>query len=120
MSTNIKVNGIYDVVTMKYFLEQGIFNVSFDLRPKSLNFIQTYLIASLLEQTEMSRCYLHFCDEKKFVIDKILEDLSSVIGRHSLYLEFSGHQDVNNVNPSIMESPSVGVGFFELRTNNTQ
>jgi hypothetical protein len=93
MQSIVKINGIYDERTIRCLIENQVYDYAFDLRPKSLNFIQTYKIAELLKRTQLANIYLRFDNEKDFVINKILDDLSSHLVCKKLYLEFHDHQE---------------------------
>ncbi len=63
----------------------------------SLNFTQSYKIKEIMEQTSSSlkHFYLHFENEKEFMINEILSDISSARGQSSLMLEFSGKDQLD-------------------------
>jgi hypothetical protein len=74
--------------------EQGIYNISFDLRPRSFNFIP---MANLLEiikhMSDFTTITLHFANEKDYVINKIISEIKDM-GRNCS-LEFSDQKSLD-------------------------
>ena len=72
---------------------------SFDLRPKSFNFVQEYVLLDIIKEIyrPWNRYYLHFENEKDYVIKKILADVKESAVKtdsatdliENLFLEFS-------------------------------
>jgi hypothetical protein len=104
-NTNLRIEGIYDSRTFQFLRAQGVGHFSFDLRPRSSNFIQIQKVVEMLEhalplgidgsqQNMQAPCsfYLHFENEKDFVVHHILNEIQNVVGKaamENLYLEFS-------------------------------
>lgn len=84
---NFKIDGIYDEGALKSVMDQGVRRVSFDLRPKSFNFIQIYRIQEILKSVgdlpKDFKVYLHFQDESEFSIKYIVDEIAKTIGNHS-------------------------------------
>src|SRR5690606_7524370 len=98
-----KVDGIYDIRTVNQLLDLGVTRFSFDLRPRSLNFVQHYRVIEIVKQIGLRPkivfCF-HFADEHPMLIEKFIEDLSSAAAitkeqwsGDQLELEFSGRED---------------------------
>lgn len=88
----LRLNGVYHSSIINHLSAIGLTHFSFDLRPKSFNFTQAYKIKEILEQTSSSQkhYYIHFENEKDFMIEEILKDIKSAKGMSELSLEFSG------------------------------
>ena len=71
-----KITGIYDEETLVTPKKLGIRHFGFDFRPTSFNFIQQHLFNCLAEDQvgDDDQVYLHFSNEKYFVIDKIYNE----------------------------------------------
>lgn len=105
MIDRIRIDGIYDQRTLKGLTEIQVNDFCFDFRPKSFNFLQEHKFLELMTKNFSPRAnyWLHFCNEKEFVIDKILGDLIHDLNRSSdhsaegekrnIFLEFSGNED---------------------------
>jgi hypothetical protein len=101
---NIKFDGIYSDQLLSMFKGfDEVTAVGFDFFAKSFNFIQEYRFLELIEahyNSEM-RYFLHFQNEKKIIIEKILFDLDKLLSKKSgtsfpmnqILLEFSGVTD---------------------------
>ena len=63
----MRVTGLYDQRTIQLLKENKIYSLGFDLRPKSLNFIQSYRLIELLKEVQLGEVYLHFENEKDFI-----------------------------------------------------
>ena len=91
---NLKISGIYNLETVRLLQEQGIYNISFDLRPRSFNFIP---MANLLEiikhMSDFTTITLHFANEKDYVINKIISEIKDM-GRNCS-LEFSDQKSLD-------------------------
>ncbi|OFZ22192.1 MAG: hypothetical protein A2202_03785 [Bdellovibrionales bacterium RIFOXYA1_FULL_36_14] len=79
MSSRIKIDGTYNQYTITMLEEMKINDFSFDLRPKSFNFVQEYVLLDILKEIyrPWNRYYLHFENEKEYVIEKILNDVKA-------------------------------------------
>ena len=79
MSSRIKIDGTYNQYTITMLEEMKINDFSFDLRPKSFNFVQEYVLLDILKEIyrPWNRYYLHFENEKEYVIEKILYDVKA-------------------------------------------
>ena len=93
----VRVNGVYHSSIINHLSAIGTSHFSFDLRPMSLNFTQSYKIKEMMEHTSSSlkHFYLHFENEKEFMINEILSDISVARGQSSLMLEFSGKDQLD-------------------------
>ncbi len=104
MSSRIKIDGTYNQKTITMLEELKINDFSFDLRPKSFNFVQEYVLLDIIKTSfrPWNRYYLHFENEKEYVIKKILNDVkeaaiktdSATAQMDNLFLEFSDGLDV--------------------------
>ncbi|OFZ39517.1 MAG: hypothetical protein A2504_16700 [Bdellovibrionales bacterium RIFOXYD12_FULL_39_22] len=83
MSLEIKIDGIYDEKTFNHLAAMGILNFGFDFRPLSFNFIPQHKFQELINSKFSSkrRFFLHFADEKDFMIWKIVDDLTKLYVR---------------------------------------
>jgi len=91
----LRVSGIYDPETISYLKQFGVGDFVFDLRPTSFNFIQTYKVKEILEQSQLGldNFYLKFENEKDFVIHEIVKDI--ITTDNSVVLEFSGNESLD-------------------------
>lgn len=89
-----KINGVYDIDTLKNIQALGIRHVSFDMRPTSMNFLQLYKILDFMEQFNglFNSFSLHYNNEKDFVIKRAIEDIEKKGLDTSFYLEFDDLQ----------------------------
>ena len=101
----MRIEGVYDSKTLEFCQElslpppAAINAYSFDLRPRSLNFIQQRVLNQLFQDyyTSHVNYFLHFSREKDFVIKKIIDDLRKILqqeqnsgkSEENIYLEFS-------------------------------
>ena len=99
MKQKIRLEGVYDDMMVSFMEQKGIEECTFDFRPKSFNFIQKYRFEDIMAKHYLAsnRYYLHFCDEKDYVIKRVIEDLSilpgsSMIRQDNIFLEFSDNQ----------------------------
>ena len=93
-----RIDGIYDKKTLTHFQNWGVNSYSFDFRPRSFNFIQQYVFNNIVKTSIRNRdnVFLHFCNEKDYIIEKIVKDTPLVKGKYSqLSLEFSDSLDVS-------------------------
>ena len=102
MTERIKIDGIYDLRSIERLEGLGIIDIGFDFRPKSFNFLQQYRFLELFCDNFLpeNRYYLHFSNEKNFVIMKFLADILNVMSGSVLFdlnrniiLEFSDTKD---------------------------
>lgn len=95
MEKTIRVDGIYDLKTLKTARSLGLNLFQFDFRPKSFNFLQQHVFLDMLSKGVLSSetFFLHYSNEKDFVVFKMLEDLKNLSssGKISdqIFLEFS-------------------------------
>tara|TARA_R110000868_G_scaffold127493_3_gene335186 strand:+ start:4107 stop:4769 length:663 start_codon:yes stop_codon:yes gene_type:complete len=98
-----KVDGIYDVKTIRQLLELGVRRFSFDMRPQSLNFVQHYRVLDIVSEIGLGSdkvfCF-HFGNEFPMLLEKFITDLNERVSATSedwqqgkLQLEFSGRED---------------------------
>jgi hypothetical protein len=92
----LRINGIYDQNTIQFLKNLGVHNFAFDLRPISMNFVQSHKIATIIEQTFGlgDRYALQFGDDKDFVINGVLDKLNPVIAREELVLDFCSSREL--------------------------
>jgi len=91
---NLKISGVYNLETVRLLQEQGIYNISFDLRPRSFNFIPLSNLLEIIKHiSELSTISLHFSNEKDYVIDEILQEING-LGKNC-FLEFSDHNSLD-------------------------
>lgn len=90
----LKVDGIFDENVFQFFLEKGVKDFIFDLRPLSFNFIQQYVFMRILEQEVYGTTSFSFKfeKEKEFVIEKFLIDIFLFFPRNRFDLTFSDGQ----------------------------
>lgn len=86
----MRIEGLYDLRTLRTLKDSGIFDYGFDFRPTSFNFLQQYRFMDLMAQLDdsKSRYYLHFCNEADFVIAKFVEDLKKHYSENTDYGTF--------------------------------
>ncbi len=95
MSMDIRIDGIYDHLTVKKLKQVGVRSFGVDFRPKSFNFLQGYAFLKILKESyqEGDQYILHFENEKDFVVQKIIQDLKNFllneIGRPQNLEDFS-------------------------------
>ena len=99
MKQKIRLEGIYDDAIFNVTKEKNVSEYSFDFRPKSFNFIQKYQFEEIMVKHYLStnHHYLHFCNEKDYVIKRVIEDLRNLLGQpltkqNNIFLEFSDNQ----------------------------
>ena len=94
---DIRLNGVYHTSIIQHLKDFGLSHFSFDLRPKSFNFTQSYKIKEMLQATAspLVHYYLHFADEKDFVIREIYKSLYEERNDSSLMFEFSGTENLD-------------------------
>ena len=79
---NLRVRGIYNIDTVRHLQLLGINEFCFDLRPRSLNFIQIRNCAEIISNCNTSKIkfFIQLEDDKDFVIKE-------TINQFKLYLE---------------------------------
>lgn len=94
MSAKIRLEGLYDKRTIDLAYELGGVDLSFDFRPRSLNFIQQYLFLDILDskRESINHFSLRYEDEPDFMVKDTLDKLSSTYFG-PFHLEFSGNQN---------------------------
>jgi hypothetical protein len=105
MSEILKVAGIYSKEILERSSEEGLSHFSFDFRPRSPNFLQEYAFKDLIENHfhHQHKYYLHYQDEKKFMVDRMLDEIKGSllkIGRtpdfmKSFILQFSDVREIS-------------------------
>ena len=88
MKAQLRITGIYDQRTIQLLNENKIYSLGLDLRPRSLNFVQSYRLVEMLSKQQLGEVYLHFENEKEFIIQDIIDKVRAVYGG-KLILEFS-------------------------------
>lgn len=89
MVSKIRVDGIYDKRTLNFLEEKGLFQVSFDTRPKSLNYIQEYRLIELLRDCNSESITLIIDSFSKDMVSHCIREVSKVF-RGSVSLEVRG------------------------------
>lgn len=95
----IRVDGIYDLDTLKLLHERRINFFGFDFRPLSFNFLQQHVFFEMLDELINSNhiYYLRYANEPAFATEKMLTDLREKFGEKSVakyfMLEFSDDRD---------------------------
>lgn len=91
--TKIKLSGLINESSFALAERLGIDHLGLDLRPKSFQFIQEYKLIELIKENFRTECfyYLHFYEEKDFVIKQFLEDLDRELKETSGYLGLASH-----------------------------
>jgi hypothetical protein len=88
----LKIQGIYNSELLRIVTEKDVCDVVFDFRPRSFNFIQLYKVEEILKEYQGDLLSLNVCllfsSEKDFVIKKALEDISKIVPKDNLFLEF--------------------------------
>ena len=100
---DVRIEGLYDIRTVNFLIEQGIHHFGFDFNPKSLNFIQYHLFLEIYAQYlgKRQNTYLNFENDSPLIINHHTKALSELIEREGftqgelpLYLELAdGSQD---------------------------
>lgn len=93
MNCSHRISGIYDYRTIQFLQELKINHFSFDLRPRSLNFIQEYRLIEILEKMQLGNIYLRFENEQSYIIERIYNNCLKAFGGRVL-LELSGNIDI--------------------------
>ncbi len=91
MKTQLRITGLYDQRTIQLLKENNVYSIGFDLRPRSLNYIQSYRLVEMLKDVKLGTVYLLFENEKEFIVEDILKKVKEVYGGN-LVLEFSDTQ----------------------------
>ena len=99
MKNLIRLDGVYDRKTLDAARSMGVQSFQFDFRPRSLNFLQLHVFQEMIEDLPKSKetFFLHFSNEKDFLIRRVIEDFEKALEKNSsdseMILEFS---DENN------------------------
>tara|TARA_Y100001954_G_scaffold46836_1_gene49048 strand:+ start:14017 stop:14709 length:693 start_codon:yes stop_codon:yes gene_type:complete len=99
MKNLIRLDGIYSCETLDAARSMGLKSFQFDFRPRSLNFLQLHVFQEMINDIpdNQENFYLHFSNEKDFLIKKVVEDLNKVLEKSSstseMVLEFSDEKD---------------------------
>src|SRR5690606_12917276 len=88
---SLRISGLYDKETLSTLCSQHIYDIGFDQRPKSFNFVQGHIVEDCLKSTNKACAYyFHFANEKEFLIHSFLERMQDHYTHNmSFYLEFS-------------------------------
>lgn len=72
--SEILINGIYDLRTLKSLQLDGIKNYSFDFNPRSQTFIQEYIFINLIDNISSNEfIFLRFKNNEDYFIQRILD-----------------------------------------------
>lgn len=93
----MRLGGVYQSSIIRHLNTCGLNHFTFDLRPRSLNFTQIYKIKEMISEnnSSLNHFYIHFENEKDFMINGSLEDIIKAQGQAALNLEFSGTDDLS-------------------------
>jgi hypothetical protein len=96
--SSIRIDGVYDFKTIEIFIQEGVTDFVFDLRPRSLNFLQHYKLIEIISRFKNMpiNWYLHFSNEADFIINKFITDVDRVLAGtvgNNVFLEFSDEKD---------------------------
>lgn len=93
----MRIGGVYHSSIIRHLSASGVNHFTFDLRPRSLNFTQIYKIKEMIEENNnsLNHFYIHFENEKDFMITGSLEDIENARGQSSIHLEFSGADELS-------------------------
>ena len=75
---NLKINGVYDLNTIRHLKILNVNDFVFDFRPRSLNFIQIQKVYEILNQLSPinTNIFFRFEDEKNYVVEHTLNVLN--------------------------------------------
>ena len=99
MKNLIRLDGIYNHETLDAARSMGVESFQFDFRPRSLNFLQLHVFQEMIDKLPKNKetFFLHFSNEKDFVVAKVVEDFKKALERSSsdseMILEFSDEKD---------------------------
>ncbi len=93
MRTQLRITGLYDQRTIQLLKENKIYSLGFDLRPRSLSFIQSHRLVELLKDQQLGEIYLQFENERDFIINDIVTKISAVFSG-KIILEFTDSQSL--------------------------
>ncbi|MBI2519116.1 MAG: hypothetical protein HYV97_01805 [Bdellovibrio sp.] len=93
----MRIEGIYGEKYIDILAQEGIDSFTLDFRPKSFNFLQHHIFLEILNSVKnrLANIFLHFEQSPNFVIQKFVDDGTSVLGPITsegltkLFLEFS-------------------------------
>lgn len=95
--------GVTSLETIKLAHAAGVDTFSFDLRPKSFNFIQSKKIKSILNEAPLVDYRLTFANEKDFMVSALYNDIK--LTTPNLKIEFTGVTKLHEL--SRLEEPFV-------------
>ena len=87
-----RIEGVYGHEIIQTLKRLEIKHFGFDFRPTSFNFIQQHLFQELVSKhlDFSDSMYLHFCNEKDFVVEKIVNEIPQLQNSPTkIILEFS-------------------------------
>lgn len=100
MGRNFRLEGIYNQLTLEALYKRGFDSWVFDMRPKSFNFVQQYVLNDCLKYLVSTgvrhQVYLRFHLEKDFMLKAIVEEAKNIVGpsdQITLALELSDKTD---------------------------
>ncbi|MEC7274832.1 MAG: hypothetical protein VXV96_00800 [Bdellovibrionota bacterium] len=110
MSLKLALSGIYDQRTVSFLAEKNIDFLCFDLRPRSLNFIQEYRLLEMAQAMVGGVLVLQFSQEKDFIIHRLIKSVREVFSGEIL-LYFCADEADEFCN-------SFGVGYLKKISGN--
>lgn len=119
MTQNLKIEGIYDLRTLKLLKSKGLKDFGFNFSPKSFNFVQEYVLLEqltpILEPSD--RLHLHFVRDNDPMISKAILDLSKAgIDKENIFLycdEWSELPAQHQVNYFLNYYPEINPAYFK-------
>lgn len=115
MDCRIKLNGHYDLKTIKIAKNTEIKDFGFDFRPRSFNFLQNYKFVEFLDEMyhPSHRYYLLFENETDNVLERFIKDVKEVFARRGqlenfnqqVFFEFNDFRESSFYN-------SLEIGFY--------
>ena len=84
MGYQLKISGVYNLETINKLSTENIQNLGFDFRPTSFNFLQRYGLLEIIETCFDAKIkyFLHYCDEKEFMIKETLVELKNSLQKN--------------------------------------
>lgn len=88
---DLKMNGIYDLRTLKQMQSSGIRHLGFDFDPKSLNFIQEYVLLDFIQKgyLDLAQVYLRVQNDSMIVSNKLVGDVLNNMNPSQVHVELN-------------------------------
>ncbi len=90
-----RIEGVYDLRTLKALSDLGVHSFAFDFRAKSPNFLQQHRFLEIMSKSysPLQRYYLIYENEKDYIVRKMVEDLVKHVPLSNFTLDFRGKED---------------------------